>query len=284
MHPARQARLCGRATQRIFVIIASVEATLVLLTILAQSAGMKFVKIPAGEFMMGCSSEETPYLPDGTYQPCNKIAQPAHRVRITKAFEMGEFEVTQAQWESEMGDNPSFFKGPDRPVEQVSWDSAQEFLQRLNARDDGYHYRLPTEAEWEYAARAGSSTEFPDSPPPGEIAWFGAGGKNLLESKGETHPVGSKKPNAWGLYDMRGNVGEWVQDWISADWTHDDYYSKSPVDDPQGPLEGKYHVTRGGSWYSNASYLRASNRYPCACTARRDIGFRVVRVQSSVLP
>jgi formylglycine-generating enzyme required for sulfatase activity len=171
-----------------------------------------------------------------------------------------------------MDNNPSYFKGPDRPVEQVGWDDAQEFLNRLNARGDGYRYRLPTEAEWEYAARAGSTDLFVDSRLSG-VAWYGAGGANLLQSKGETHDVGRKQPNAWGLYDVHGNVNEWVQDWFSAD-----YYRNSPRDDPAGPATGRTRVTRGGSWYSNASYLRLSNRYEMfAGLSRRDVGFRCVR-------
>jgi len=244
---------------------------------LAQSPQIEFVKIPAGEFIMGCSPKESPYMPDGSYESCQKRAQPAHRVRITKPFEMGKYEVTQAQWEAVMGANPSHFIGADRPVEQVSFDDVQRFLAHLNDRDDGYRYRLPTEAEWEYAARAGDTGEFPDSPPLSEIAWFGEGRGSLTTSPGGTNPVGHKRPNAWGLYDMRGNVDEWVSDWIGSDWINDDY-SKSGQVDPRGPETGKYHLTRGGSWFSNATYLRASNRYPCACTSRRDIGFRVVRV------
>lgn len=243
----------------------------------AQSPQIEYVKIPAGEFTMGCSPDESPYMPDGSYEPCQKRAQPAHRVRITKPFEMGKYEVTQTQWEAVRGTNPSYFRGADRPVEQVSFDAVQAFLARLNDRHDGYRYRLPTEAEWEYAARAGDAGEFPDSPPLREIAWFGEGRGSLPTSPGGTHRVGQKQPNAWGLYDMRGNVDEWVSDWVASDWMNDDYSNSAAVD-PQGAASGKYHLTRGGSWFSNATFLRASNRYPCACTARRDIGFRVVRV------
>ncbi len=160
---------------------------------------------------MGCADRESSSMPDGTSATCNKIAKPAHRVRITKAFEIGMYELTQAQWESVMGSNPSYFKDPDRPVEQVSWAAVQDFLARLDAAQDGYHYRLPTEAEWEYAARAGDAGEFSESQRLGDTAWFGAGGASLLDSKGETHPVGKKEPNAWGLYDIRGNVAEWVR-------------------------------------------------------------------------
>jgi formylglycine-generating enzyme required for sulfatase activity len=248
-----------------------------LVAALAQTPQIEFVKIQSGEFLMGCLPNESPYMPDGSYEACQKRAQPQHRVRITKAFEMGKYEVTQAQWEAVMGSNPSYFKGADRPVEQVSWDETQEFLLRLNTRNDGYRYRLPTEAEWEYAARAGDTTEFPDSPSLHDSAWFGEGRGSLTTSPEGTHPVGQKQPNAWGLYDMRGNVDEWVSDWIGRDWMNDDY-SKSSQVDPQGQDTGTYHLTRGGSWFSNATFLRASNRYPCACTSRRDIGFRVARV------
>lgn len=243
----------------------------------AQSIRIEYVEIPAGEFTMGCLPGESPYMPDGSYEPCQKRAQPEHRVRITKPFEMSKYEVTQAQREAVMGVNPIYFKGADRPAEQVSFDDVQGFLARLNDLHDGYRYRLPTEAEWEYAAQAGDSSEFPDSPPLTEMAWFGEGRGSLTTSPGGTHPVGQKRPNAWGLYDMRGNVDEWVSDWVRSDWMNDDY-SKSMEVDPQGPATGTYHLTRGGSWFSNATFLRASNRYPCACNSRRDIGFRIVRV------
>ena len=223
-----------------------------------QFPAIEFVKIPAGTFLMGCAPGDSPYAPDGTSAPCHDNEKPPHRVAIVNAFEIGKFEITQAQWRAVMGDNPSFFKGDDLPVEQVSWDGAQEFLRRLTARNDGFRYRLPSEAEWEYVARAGSAGQFPESPGLSEMAWYGAGGPYLTESKGTTHPVGTKLPNAWGVYDMRGNVSEWVEDLVAEP-------------------SGKYHQARGGSWYSTAAYLRASNRYPCACTARRDIGFRIVR-------
>lgn len=223
-------------------------------------------------------------MPDGSYEACQKRAQPHHRVRITKAFEMGKYEVTQAQWEAVMGSNPSYFKGADRPVEQVSWDETQEFLRRLNAHNDGYRYRLPTEAEWEYAARAGDSGEFAESPTLRELAWFGEGRGSVTNSPGGTLPVGTKKPNSWGLYDMRGNVAEWVADWIGSDWMNDDY-AKAVQDDPQGHEAGTYHLTRGGSWFSNATFLRASNRYPLRLhfAARYRIPSGARRRRSSVI-
>jgi formylglycine-generating enzyme required for sulfatase activity len=145
-----------------------------------NSTDIEFVKIVPGEFIMGCSTGD---------EACDADEKPAHRVQITKAFEIGKYEVTQAQWQAAMGSNPSTIKGDNRPVETVSKEEAQGFLARLNARNDGYRYRLPTEAEWEYAARAGGAqTAVLD-----EVAWYAA------NSGDETHPVGQKKPNAWGL-------------------------------------------------------------------------------------
>jgi formylglycine-generating enzyme required for sulfatase activity len=195
---------------------------LITLTALAQSpsptknaVGMEFVKIAPGEFMMGCAAGD---------QACNADEKPAHRVQITKAFEIGKYEVTQAQWQAVMGSNPSTIKGDNRPVETVSKNEVHDFLAKLNARNDGYKYRLPTEAEWEYAARAGNSgTQSLD-----EVAWYAD------NSGDETHPVGTKKPNAWGIYDMLGNVREWVEDLYAAN-----YYSNSPVADPTGPAPGQ---------------------------------------------
>ncbi len=165
---------------------------------------------------MGCSTSDN---------DCTDDEKPAHRVQITKAFEIGKYEVTQSQWRSVMGSNPSTIKGDDHPVETVSRDDARDFLARLTARNDGYRYRLPTEAEWEYAARAGTTTAQPA--PLDEIAWYDA------DSEDESHPVGRKKPNAWGLYDMFGNVREWVEDLFARD-----FYANSPLADPTGPQTG----------------------------------------------
>jgi formylglycine-generating enzyme required for sulfatase activity len=215
---------------------------------------MEFVRIRPGTFMMGCS------MSDGY---CESNEKPAHEVRITKTFELGKYEVTQAQWRSVMGTNPSQFKGDTLPVETVSWSDAQEFLNRMNARRDGFHYRLPTEAEWEYAARAGSAGT------PGELdamAWY------YNNSGNKTHPVGQKQANAWGLSDMLGNVYEWVQDWYG------DYPSGSAID-PAGPAAGALRVVRGGSWeYIIAWDARVSCRSsddPSGGDAT--IGFRILR-------
>jgi formylglycine-generating enzyme required for sulfatase activity len=212
----------------------------------------EFVAIPAGEFMMGSDSGE----------PNEK---PRHWVRITKAFEMGKYEVTQTQWNAVMGANPSNIKGDDRPVETVSWNDVQEFLKRLNARDDGYRYRLPTEAEWEYAARAGSTAD--KVADLDAVAWYSG------NSGSETHPVGRKRANPWGLYDMLGNVWEWCADWYGAD-----YYTSSPVEDPQGPGSGSIRVVRGASFLDGAYVPRGASRNGYGPVIRSFIlGFRCVR-------
>jgi formylglycine-generating enzyme required for sulfatase activity len=211
-----------------------------------------FVLMPAGEFLMGSDSSRGG-------------EKPPHRVRITKRLEIGEFEVTQAQWKAVMGANPSYFQGDRRPVESVSWNDVQEFLKRLNATNDGYRYRLPTEAEWEYAARAGSTAD--GVADPDAVAWYDG------NSGGETHPAGGKRANAWGLNDMLGNVREWCADWYGRD-----YYASSPVDDPQGPAFGTHHVVRGGSWLDDSRGVLPAGRYWDIPEFRsRDTGFRLVR-------
>lgn len=247
----------------------------------AADPGMEFIRIQPGEFMMGCSTGDN---------ECDENELPAHRVRIAKTFEMGKYEVTQAQWQSVMGNNPSRFRGADRPVELVTWNDAQEFLRQLNAKQDGYRYRLPTEAEWEYAARAGTTTAFAGSLD--RMAWYGnnsgsAGleadvlwkmdesnyGKSLRENGNQTHPVGQKQPNAWGLFDMHGNVWEWVQDWYGAD-----YYRESTPNDPSGPAAGEFRVERGGCWFDGAWNTRVSSRLSLQPNGRSfNTGFRFVR-------
>ena len=237
-----------------------------LYSLTALIDGSGFVKIPAGEFMMGSGDATTD-------------EDPIHRVRISQSFEMGKVEVTQAQWDTVMRDphakpdnkaaatgaNPSHFKGPSRPVENVSWGAVQQFLQRLNARDTARVYRLPTEAEWEYAARAGK-TEL-HSTNLDANAWYDA------NSEGQTQPVAQKAPNAWGLYDIYGNVREWVQDWYGQE-----YYPVSPSTDPPGPASGSYKVYRGCGWLTAAKYCRAPVRtFNFPISEDYSVGFRLVR-------
>jgi formylglycine-generating enzyme required for sulfatase activity len=213
-----------------------------------------FVGIPAGEFMMGSDTGSA-------------AEKPAHRVRISQSFEMSKYEVTQAEWEAVMGNRPSYFGGDRRPVEQVSWDEAQEFIGRLNALDDGYAYRLPTEAEWEYACRAGSNTDYAGKLD--QMAWYDENSQQM------THPVGAKQPNAWGLYDMHGNVFEWCQDYYDAG-----YYAQSPAADPQGPGAGSLRVKRGGAWMFSAAFARSAARDLFMPSYRFNyVGFRLVRTR-----
>ena len=219
-------------------------------------AGMELVWIPAGEFRMGSTSSEA-YSGE----------QPVTQVRISEGFWLGKYEVTQAEWESVMGSNPSAFSGCGGrcPVEQVSWNDAQDFISRLNAREGREVYRLPTEAEWEYAARAGTTGDrYGD---PDRIAWYRG------NSRSETHPVGGKAPNAWGLHDMLGNVREWVGDWYG------DYGSGSATD-PRGPGSGSFRVSRGGSWRYGAGDVRAPYRYKVVPGYRYNaLGFRLLRTR-----
>lgn len=218
---------------------------------------MDFVRIPPGKFMMGCSPDDSECYPE---------EKPAHRVVITRGFEIGKCQVTQAEYEAVMGFNYSFFTAPNLPVEGASWDDTQKFCGLLNGKNDGYRYRLPTEAEWEYAARAGDTS--PRYGPLDQVAWY------RDNAEGKTHPVGERRPNAFGLHDTLGNVWEWVHDWYGLD-----YYSRSPESDPQGPASGEFRVARGGSWRGVARGLaRVSSRYILKPSVRSIVvGFRCAR-------
>lgn len=217
---------------------------------MAGVAGIELVLIPAGEFAMGESDGE----PD---------EQPVHQVKIGQPFYLGKYEVTQAQWKQIMGDNPSKFVGDDLPVDNVSWKDVQVFLQRLNDAGDPFFYRLPTEAEWEYACRAETKGKYAGSLD--ALAWY------FDNSGGQTHPVGQKAPNAFGLHDMHGNVREWCQDWYD-----DLYYKKTPADDPTGPTNGTWRAIRGGSYFANAAACRSAVRYKLDPELKLDsVGFRV---------
>ena len=228
--------------------------------------GMAFVRIPAGTFTMGSPDAET-----GSYDR----ERPQHEVTLSQDFYIMTTEVTQAQWVEVMGSNPSYFDscGGDCPVERVSWNDIQDFITALNALD-GRTYRLPTEAEWEYAARAGTTTAFyngditqegydPIDPNLDAIGWYRG------NSGSTTHLVAQKLPNAWGLFDMSGNVWEWVQDWYGN-------YPENAVTDPVGPETASYRVARGGSWNDSARYCRSAHRNRTNPSNRvNGLGFRL---------
>ena len=229
-----------------------------------NSLGMEFILIPEGEFMMGAVPQDKNASDD---------EKPQHKVRITKPFYMGKYPVTQEEWERLMGNNPSSFikAGKRAPVEKVSWNDCQEFIKKLNQKE-GKTYRLPTEAEWEYSSRGGDSgsstiyTYGDDANKLGDYAWYNS------NSGGTTHPVGQKKPNSLGLYDIMGNVWEWCGDWYDGK-----YYKNSPSADPKGADKGGSRVLRGGSWGSFARSGRLSDR-GISNPDGRDVncGFRLV--------
>ncbi len=218
-----------------------------------NSIGMEFVLIPAGTFMMGSPDSDT---------EAHKNEKPAHRVTISQPFYLGKYPVTQAQWEAVMGNNPGVFTGdPNRPVEYVSWNEVQEFLHMLNEREGGGDYRLPTEAQWEYACRGGTETPRYHADV-NAIAWYEG------NSNRQTHPVGQKLPNAWGLYDMLGNVHEWCHEGRQN-------YTADAVIDPIGPTASAVRVLRGGSWNYSAQFVRAAFRYrPLPGYRFVNLGFR----------
>ncbi len=219
-------------------------------------SGMEFVWVPPGEFRMGSTSRKA-----------DDDERPRMRVRISRGFFLGKYEVTQGQWEAVMWSNPSYFKqcGPDCPVDTVSWNDVQKFIARLNAVVGEERYRLPTEAEWEYAARAGTGGDRYGNLD--ETAWYAA------NSGRSPHPVGGKAPNAWGLYDMLGNVWEWTQDWYGN-------YPGGSLTDPRGPGSGSSRVYRGGSWLLYARFCRASDRLRDSPGSRSlSLGFRLLRTE-----
>jgi formylglycine-generating enzyme required for sulfatase activity len=248
-----------------------------------NQAGIEFVLIPPGSFMMGSIKDDS--------------EKPVHKVTIDYSFYLGRYEVTQAQWQAVMGTNPSYFKGDNLPVESVSWDDAIAFIARLNAQNDGFIYRLPTEAEWEYACRAGTTGDYGGDLD--AMAWYGNNSgrgrldaaeifrtdyqnyfKRIRENGGQTHAVGTKLPNSFGLFDMHGNVWEWCQDWYHGS------YNGAPTDGSAW-LSGRQNqdrMLRGGSCDGYATSLRAAGRVADAPSDRGDgsgdglDGFRVVAV------
>ena len=204
---------------------------------LGNDVKLEMVLIPAGKFKMGSPASEKERSDN----------EKQHEVTLTKLFYIGKHEVTQEQWESVMGKNPSTTKGAKLPVTNVSWEDCQEFIKKLNKKTDG-GYRLPTESEWEYACRAGTSTaySFGDKITPKEANYSGS-------KIDKPVAVGSYKPNAFGLYDLHGNVWEWCEDWYAD-------YTAEAVTDPKGPAKGEYRVLRGGSFYYGVSFARSSLR------------------------
>jgi formylglycine-generating enzyme required for sulfatase activity len=223
----------------------------------------KFVLIPAGTFMMGSPEDE----------PGRFASETLHEVTISRPFNMQTTPVTQGQWKKVMGNNPSYFQGDENlPVEQVSWNDVQEFIRKLNNNEDEDKFCLPTSAQWEFACRAGRSTMYSFGDDPGrlgEYAWYDENSGNV------THPVGLKKPNDWGLYDMYGNVWEWVQDW----------YGDNPsgsVTDPEGPSSGPTRVFRGGSGVDcTGSCCRTAFRAGAKPDSRswNSVGFRLIKAR-----
>jgi formylglycine-generating enzyme required for sulfatase activity len=230
-----------------------------------NSIGMEFVSILSGEFNMGSVSDEKNWY---------RNERPLHKVSIRRAFLLGRYEVTQKQWTDIMGINPSRISGDDRPVDKISWNEAREFIRRLNEKESTDKYRLPTEAEWEYACRAGTNSRYSfgdDDEELPEYGWYGEG-----ENVG-AYPVGQKKPNPWGLHDVHGNLWEWVQD------RYHESYEGAPDDGSaweQTAANAKVlYVLRGGSWITSAVGCRSASRYFYSPDGRRSrrIGLRIAR-------
>ena len=226
-----------------------------MLPITVNGVSFNMIKVDGGTFTMGATSEQQNPYPD---------ENPTHQVTLSSYY-IGETEVTQALWKAVMGKNPSKFKGDNLPVERVLWKDCQKFIEKLNSIT-GKRFRLPTEAEWEFAARGGNKsnlTQYSGGGNIDDVAWYdGNSGK-------KTHPVKKKKANELGIYDMSGNVWEWCQDWWGS-------YGSSAQTNPKGPDSGSFRVLRGGSWFNNASYCRLSIHIGVSPRFRGDaIGFRL---------
>jgi formylglycine-generating enzyme required for sulfatase activity len=249
--------------------------------------GMKFVKIPAGCFQMGQSPMEKRLLIRGTpsddYEKYFSDEVPQHQVCVDE-FWMGIHEVTQKEWQKVMGFDPAVFQeNLENPVEMVSWDDAQLFIDKINELNNTSEFRLPTEAEWEYAARAGTTTMYStgDTITSSQSNFNGSipFGLNLRDQyRKSPTPVGSFPANAFGLYDMHGNVWEWCNDWYKSD-----YYQQSPPKNPSGPETGQMKVLRGGSWFRYSGHVRSATRYKNKSVGQyADTGFRLVKSQRKI--
>ena len=226
------------------------------------------VYVEGGTFTMGATPEQGSFV--GSYE------KPAHQVTLSN-FYICKYEVKQEEWEAVMGRNPSEFKGSKRPVEWVSWEDCQKFISKLNAMT-GQTFRLPTEAEWEYAARGGNrsqGTKYSGGSDIGSVAWYRVNSYDKGKESPDygTHPVGQKQPNELGLYDMSGNVREWCSDWYD-----NNYYKSSPKTNPQGPSSGSARVHRSGGWGSHTGYCSVSSRNGNTPSFRdNDLGLRLAR-------
>jgi formylglycine-generating enzyme required for sulfatase activity len=224
----------------------------------SQAYEPEMIFVEGGTFRMGCTGEQG--------SDCDNDEKPPHAVTVS-SFKLSKYEVTQAQWRAVMGNNPSYFSGCDNcPVENVSWNDIQAFISKLNSMT-GKTFRLPTEAEWEYAARGGIKSrgyKFSGSNDLGSVAWY------TDNSGKKTHPIGEKQPNELGFYDMSGNVWEWCADWYGT-------YPSYEVRNPKGPESGSFRVLRGGSWNHDASNCRIAYRGNGTPDYRENyFGFRVV--------
>ncbi len=230
------------------------------LTFTVNGVTFEMIKVEAGSFIMGCTNEQG--------GDCDSDESPYHRVTISQDYYIGKFEVTQELWEAVMGTNPSNWKAFDRPVECVSWNDAMEFCAELS-RMTGRRFTLPTEAQWEYAARGGkksTNAKYSGSSSAANVAWYDG------NSGSQTHPVGRLRANELGIYDMSGNVWEWCLDWKGS-------YSSASQTDPMGPSSGSDRVLRGGSWNNYAGYCSVSNRsYYTPDNRFNSNGFRLVLV------
>lgn len=240
--------------KKIFLIIFIVINFIALFTSCKKATDIDMVFVKGGIFEMGSIDVDS----EEDEQPLTQI--------VVKDFYIGKYEITQKEWSAVMKKNPSYFKGKNRPVECVSWYDVQKFIENLNAKT-GKHYRLPTEAEWEYAARGGNKSKgykYSGSNNPNEVAWY------RRNSYNKTQPIGSKEPNELGIYDMSGNVYEWCYDWYNSNYT-------SSLENNSEEVSYSERVFRGGSWYKNTSFSRVTNR---GSTAPKNyssyIGFRLV--------